>query len=446
MRRNTKLYQRYLGVSVTLVVILASILIGGCGDPKTSDIKAFDIKTSDNLTIAVNGNGKTNPPIGIYEYDTGTSISLSVKADRGYIFVGWTGDVASLTDPFSSSTNITVVGNTNIHANFVPDDPKTYLYRNQQWVEGFYQEPEDVNIEEVETVFWHIFSRLPDQVMVYPSENYYYFGLHINGRQFWGNIRLAAGYRDLGELSFAYFEFNEYASPGESKFTRAKIFTSVDGVGIEKVDRFTYEVSYREKNVTFNLHQLSQDPPKLFNLQENEVSIERTFDESGYQFFLLFNEEEDYFFWVLNEEERVPDLLDSIDEHSDIYVGRRSGFAFWDDGQGRKVLASIRQHSVTRNDYYDGPFDQLADNYAEEVKIREYMIKASPGLEGRINEYGYFIFDQYGNKIDNPLRVAISPYQTYYTKSQFIGFIEQAKAADDPYLYISRRGAPKPEE
>ena len=68
---------------------------------------------------------------------------------------------------------------------------------------------------------------------------------------------------------------------------------------------------------------------------------------------------------------------------------------------------------------------------------------SSPGLEGRINEYGYFIFDEYGNKIERPLRVAISTYQTYYTESQFTDFIERAKAAADPYLYISRRGVPK---
>jgi len=407
--------------------------MGGCGDSRSSDI----------LTISVNGSGITNPPVGIYEYDSETSISISAKADIGNKFTGWTGDVAAIENTCYSSTNITIQGSTNVFANFVQDDPKTYFYRNQQWIEGFYKDPEGVNLEEIETVFWHVFGKLPDQVMVYPSENYYYYGLHINGRQLWGNIRLAAGYRDLGELSFAYFEFNEFASPGYNRFTRAKIFTSADNISVKKIERFTYDVSYRGKTVTFNLHKLSQDPPNLFTLRENEVSVERTFDESGYQFFLMFNEEKNYFFWVLNEEEGVPDILDPVGEYDDIYVGRRSGFAFWEDHLGRKILASIRQHSVTRNDYYDGPFDQLADNYAEEVNIRGYMIKASPAMEGRINEYGYFIYDQEGNLVENPLRVAISPYQTYYTQSQFTAFIERAKAADDPYQFISRRGVPE---
>lgn len=259
----------------------------------------------------------------------------------------------------------------------------------------------------------------------------------------WGNFRLAAGYRDQGELSFAYFEFDEFASTSAKRFTRSKIYTEEDGVTIEQVDRFTYIVSYNGKAVTFNLHQLRQEPPKYFSLGENEVSVERIFDESGYQFFLLFNEEKDYFFWVLNEEDGVPDILDPVDEDGDILVGRRSGFAFWVDAahEDRKVLASIRQHSVTRNDYYDGPFDQLADNYADEVHISDYMIKANPALEGRINQFGYYVIDQYGNEVERPLRVALSVYQTYYTQSQFMQFIERAKASEDPYLFISRRGA-----
>ena len=434
---RSAIFRRYLVIWVTLAIIVSTLSVGGCvnSNPPT-----------DVITIAVNGGGTTDPPVGVYSYDTETSITLSAKAANGYRFVGWTGSVASVKDQISPNIDIQVAGNTNIYANFVPDEPTLYFFRNQQWIEGFYQNPEEIDLEEIETVFQHVFSRLPDQVTVYPSENYYYFGFHVNGRQFWGNIRLATGYRDLGELSFAYFEFNDYASPGEDKFTRAVIFTPEDGVGIEKIDRFTYEVSYEGRNITFNLHQLSQDPPNLFKLRENEVFVERTFDESGYQFFLLFNEKDNYFFWVLNEEEGVPDTLDPVADHDDITVGRRSGFAFWDDGFGRKVLASIRQHSVTRNDYYDGPFDQLADNYAVEVDIQGYMIKTSPSMEGRINEYGYFIFDQYGNKVERPLRVAISTYQTYYTESQFIQFIEWAKADSDPYMYISRRGVPKIEE
>ena len=83
----------------------------------------------------------------------------------------------------------------------------------------------------------------------------------------------------------------------------------------------------------------------------------RTFDESGYQFFLLFNTTGNYFTWVLNEEEIVPDELVPVDD--DLLVGRRSGFAFWVDPAhpDRKALVAIRGANATVNNYYDGPFD-----------------------------------------------------------------------------------------
>jgi hypothetical protein len=295
-----------------------------------------------------------------------------------------------------------------------------------------------VNLDDVDDVFWYIFSRLPDQVTVYPSENYFYYILNVQGHQLWGNIRLPAGRRDLGVLSFAYFEFVEFPSVAGTGFSRAKYYTDADGLTIKKIDNFTYVVRYNQRSVTFNLHKLVQEPPKLFPLGKDERFIERTFDESGYQFFLLFNEKKNYLFWVLNEEEKFPDELDSLAE--DVVVGRRSGFAFWVDKahKGRKVLALIRSISVTRNDYYDGPFDQLADNYVDQTNVAEYMQRALPGLRGRIDKYGYHLDSE------RSTRVALSNYGTYFTQAEILAFIQSAKASEDPYHYISRSGAPLP--
>ena len=280
-------------------------------------------------------------------------------------------------------------------------------------------------------MFWHVFSSLPSEVKVYPTENYYYFKMYIAGKQMWGNIRLPAGRRDKGVLSFAYFEFKESPLRVESLMTRSKYYTKADGLLIEKLDDFTYVVNYDDKEVTFHLNQISQEPPKLFSMGENEFYVQRTFDESGYQFFLIFNARKNYFLWVLNEEELVPDILDSIDD--DLLLGKRSGFAFWIDSanDNRKILAAIRGQSATRNDYYDGPFDQLADNYVDEIKISEYMQRASPSLIGRIDKYGYFTDREQG-------RVSISPYYVYFTLDSLSKFMTAAKASDDPYEYISR--------
>ena len=328
----------------------------------------------------------------------------------------------------------------------VPDgfnDPSAgYLLLNQRWVEGLYTI--DLDLSKPEEVFWYIFSRLPDQVTVYPSENYFYFIIYVNGRQLWGNIRLPTGQREFGLLSFAYFEFVEFSNFPGSRTSQAKFFSQEDGLEIGQVDHFTHIVKYRGKAVTFNLHKLKQEPPSSFPLGDDELFIQRTFDESGYQFFLLFNEARNYFFWVLNEEEIFTDYFEPFDASdetmNDLIVGKRSGFAFWIDREHaeRKVLVGIRRLSVTRNDYYDGPFDQLADNYADETNVSEYMQRALPGVRGRIDKYGYYMDRA------QPVRVALSNYFTYFSRSDLKRFFDGAMAADDPYEYISRRGRPAP--
>ena len=313
-----------------------------------------------------------------------------------------------------------------------PSERSSYLLFNQKWLEGQFQS--SLDLTDVDAVFWHIFSRLPDDVVVYPSENYYYYILYVDRRQTWGNIRLPAGRRENGVLSFAYFEFKESPYVSEPRAGGTKYFTDADGVRVEELDRFTYSVTYRQRKVTFHLHELSQEPPKLFQLGDGEVSLMRTFDESGYQFFLIFNERKNFFLWVLNEEEPLPDVLQHVED--DLLVGRRSGFAFWQDDahDGRKILIAIRGQNATRNDYYDGPFDQLADNYVDQTRISEYVIRASPSLRGRIDKYGYFT-----DRVRSS-RVSISPYYVYFDQDALKFFLRGAKNSGDPYFFISRKG------
>jgi hypothetical protein len=314
------------------------------------------------------------------------------------------------------------------------DGSSTYLLFNQKLIEGLSQD--SVDLDDVDAVFWHIFSQLPDEVIVYPSENYYYFIMYTGRRQIWGNIRLAAGRRERGVLSFAYFEFRETPYVSEPRVTGSKFFTDSDGLLIQELDPFTYKVRYNRKEVTFHLNQISQDQPTLFNVADDEASIMRTYDESGYRFFLMFNTERNYFFWVLNEEESRSDVL--IPLRDDLLVGRKSGFAFWVDAahDDRKVLVAIRGASATRNDYYDGPFDQLADNYVEQTNIAEYMVRAAPSLRGRIDKYGYF------TDRDRPSRVSVSPYYVYFSDQALGIYFDRLKSSEDPYFFVSRKGLP----
>ena len=316
-----------------------------------------------------------------------------------------------------------------------PAEFSPYLVFGQKVVEGVSSSP-DVDVMEVDSVFGYIFANLPDEVTVYPSENYYYYIIYLGGTQYWGNMRLPSGRRERGVLSFAYFEFVEFPSVGGTGFSRSKYFTDADGLSVKEIDRFTWEVRYNKKSVIFHLHQLKQTPPVMFTLGPDEEFLERTFDESGMQYFLLFNKKSNYFFYVLNEEEIVPDEFVLID--ADVLQGKRTGFVYWVDKarQNRKVLATIRSISVTRNDYFDGPFDQLADNYVDESRISEWMVRAYPALQGRIDKYGYFTDTSFGS------RVALSNYGTYYTIADVQNFVGRALAEADPIYFFSRSGVP----
>ncbi len=308
----------------------------------------------------------------------------------------------------------------------------TALVLHQAVLEGYCRD--DVDLDDVDAYFWHVFSKLPAEVRVYPSENYYYFTDHIAGREVRGNIRLAAGQREQGSLSFWYAETGEPASAGGRRLVGSKDFSRTDGVQLQARNHFTWVVTWRNRSVTFHLHRLPQAPPRLFRLRPREVFVMRTFDESGLQFFLLFNTNANYFFWVLNEEAPVPEHFDQL--APDLLVGRRTGFAFWVDGNDspRKVLAAVRRDRVARNEEDDGPFDQLADNYAHQTHVAQWMERAQPSLKGRIDQYGYY------TDTHPPTRVALANYGTYTTPATLIQFMERAKTSADPCQFISRGG------
>jgi len=70
------------------------------------------------LTVSsTDGGSVTTPGEGTFAYDEGAVVKLVVKADAGYRFVNWTGDVATIACQCHSTT-ITMNGNYYIIANF----------------------------------------------------------------------------------------------------------------------------------------------------------------------------------------------------------------------------------------------------------------------------------------------------------------------------------------
>lgn len=344
-----------------------------------------------------------------------------------------------------STSILTLLATSTLAASFAAADPASSvegregskLLLNEHYVEAWAAQPAKLDLTEPDDVFEHVFTRLPKEVMVYPGENYYYWKLVVDGREIWGNIRLPAGRRDRGVVSFGYAEFNPFPSRGgDRRLSRSKYFTKADGVVVNKKDDFTYDVLLGDTQVRFLLNKISQHAPSKFQVAKNEKFIQRTFDESGMQFYLMFNTERNYFFWVLDEEVNVPDSFTKISD--DLVVGNRTGFVFWADPKAddRKVLATIRKISVLRNDYYDGPFDQLSDNYVDVIDIKSWIERAIPTIKGRIDKYGYY------TDTERPSRVALSNYGNYYTFAEALQFVEAAKKSFDPYYYISRGGVP----
>ncbi len=69
------------------------------------------------VEMAANGNGSVFPPLGSYDYEKGTEISITAIPDAGWKFDGWTGTVS---DPNSLTTALTVNADRTVVANFSP--------------------------------------------------------------------------------------------------------------------------------------------------------------------------------------------------------------------------------------------------------------------------------------------------------------------------------------
>lgn len=306
---------------------------------------------------------------------------------------------------------------------------------HQSIMDGLQQK--SLDLRKPEAVLAAVFATLPAEVRVLPTENYSYWKLWTGGRELRGNLRLASGLREKGILSFGYAEFNEFPDDDgpPPEISAARYFDAKDGVTVTCPDAFTAAVTFQEKTVTFHLHRLPQLPPPATQLGSDERFIQRICDESGFQFYLLFNTKENCFLWTLAGDDDAPDHFSPLG--TDCVLARRSGFIFWIDRErgSRKVLAGVRQASVDRNDWFDGPFDQLADNYADQSNIRHYIELALPACRGRVDKWGYFT-----DGGDRPNRVALNHYGTWSTIVDARRWMTRVRASKDPRLFISSRG------
>jgi hypothetical protein len=225
---------------------------------------------------------------------------------------------------------------------------------NQSYIETLYVDRE-FEIEEISAVFGHIFAALPDRVKVYPTENYYYFTFQHDGLNYAGNMRLDVRDRDEGILHFVYF--NQPEAWNSELTVQYRALSAVDGVKVEKVEDLLYRVTFGEKSVLFALNDLRDVRPSADKVAPGETFVGPVFDESGLQFYLMFHPEEKRFTYVLNESATLAErLLPYSENDPNIFLGARTGFAFYRDRfQDRKILVGVYAGNVENNNFFDGP-------------------------------------------------------------------------------------------
>ncbi len=287
---------------------------------------------------------------------------------------------------------------------------------NQKFVCGINS---DLDYENVDAVFSYVFESLPEEVYVYPTENYYYFQFYAGGSNFWGNIRFGIEDRDQGIAHFVYWEYlDDPQSPDDGKVWRKDLHAET-GVKVEKTGKLRYAISAEQKTVNFQLNLIEQTPPKLFTLPPDEEFVFRMYDESGFQFFLVHKQTHNHFMFILNEEDGFPGRHDTL--APDIIRDRLSGFVFFIDtaADNRKILIATRAQNARRNNYWDGPFDQLADNYIG-PRFAELVQQVYPYTKDRINEHGIFTDTKMS-------RIAISPYYEYFNREKLTEIIQSCR-------------------
>jgi hypothetical protein len=285
------------------------------------------------------------------------------------------------------------------------------LRTNQAYVEEVTRNS-PLDVSDPMKVLTFVLGALPERVKVYPTENYYYFRFNSNGVPYAGNIRFDVSDRDQGKVHFGYFQMlTEWRD--EARLEKDTVLDATHGVNVERLDRLLYRLSYGGKTVVFALNDLSQVKPPPGAIGEDETFLGPTFDESGFRFFFVFNTKLKTFHFILDETTNVPDDLVPTGRGSRILLGTRTGFAFYrDHHRERKILIGAYLGNSKVNNYFDGPFDQLPENFIEGEALREAIIAADPSAKGEINRLGHLLHEEG--------RYLINPYRLYHKVSDLV--------------------------
>jgi len=295
---------------------------------------------------------------------------------------------------------------------------------NEAYVEEVLRAPE-YDIRSIDEVFDYVFSSLDDEVTVYPTENYYDFKFVHGGVPYAGNFRLDIADRDQGIVHFAYFsENNPFV---EQEISEHRAYTEQFGVKVEKKDELDYAITAKGRTVLFHLNELRGVKPAAAQVATGETYVGPVFDESGVQMFLMWNPATETFHYVLDESV-VTERFFPSSASAQVKIGRRTHFAWYKDRyHERWILIGVRAAETSLNTFFDGPFDQLPDNFIEGDMLRDALLTLSPEVEGQI--------DRLGNSLDLKGRMLVDPYILYDEEEELAAFDQCTAAAVDEASY-----------
>jgi hypothetical protein len=167
-----------------------------------------------------------------------------------------------------------------------------------------------------------------------------------------------------------------------------------------------YRVSDGRSSVLFSLNDLASVKPPAKAIRDGEIYLGPVFDESAIRFFLIFEPKLKVFYYVLDETVPAADELVASEDSDRILIGARTGFAFYrDDHADRKILLGVNADNTGVNNYLDGPFDQLPDNFLKGDALLKAILAVEPSLAGTL--------DRFGNTDGDATRYLIAPYMQY---------------------------------
>lgn len=276
-------------------------------------------------------------------------------------------------------------------------------------------------------VLRYVLGAAGDEIMVYPSEGYYYFQFQNGPQRILGNIRFDLADAAEGKLNFGYSSPRALDSELVNHFS---VLTAADGVSLVAVPPFEYRLGFEGRTIRVLIYDARRELAGPKPLAAGETYVGPVFDESGVRLHLLFDEVENAFLFVLNGDMPPAETYSAYPGSERVEIGDRTAYAFYrDTARNRRILVGVSYANVRSNSYYDGPFDQLPDRFVAPETMQALLERAYPHLRGRIGPRGLYLDSDY-------MRAMVAPYRHYDSLAQLEELAECDTAAADSHALI----------